>query len=391
MKSNLSKRITMTGIFLVKLIFILNTITSLAQYTRKEYTMEQLRSKQKPELIEIALEMLKKKEPSVIIDSDEFESTAWENSKEIIVKFRRYIRFISLKADLLQYYDITVNMITQEILPFDSEYNFTFYIPSEEDTKQLNFIKDKTDLPKQSDSEITITENEEHYWISINSKTSFSKYFINKKTGFKSGEIQNTYAVFQPKPVLESLYEREKLINFFDENDTGQKTKKEITNMAIFLLKEKHPLLSLDFNDYEIKVLGDSKNTLVEFKRIIRYVPLGTDSEKHFSYDIKVNLNTKEVLPFDDYFKSEFYIETKKDKKAIEFIKKNFGGFSSNFENTIYEGEEDYFIDINNQYSFGKYTINKKKGIKKTEIQASYDPMPKPNINQDLDNLIEIK
>ncbi|MDR7212088.1 hypothetical protein [Flavobacterium piscis] len=376
--------------FFLKLILIFNTCISFAQHT-KTYNMEYLKSKSKQELIEIAIKILKEKQPSLIINFDEFEGTAWGNSKEILVKFRRYIRFIPLNTEPYQYYDISVNLVTKQILPFESGYNFTFYIPSEEDKKKLNFIKEKANFPRQSDFDITITENEDHYWISNTSKTSFSKFFINKKTGLKSGVIEGSYSVNRVKPVLESIYDREETIKLSDEDEISQKTKKEIIQMAIAALKKKHPLLVLNFDDYAISVLGDSKNTLVEFKRIIRYVPLGTDPEKRSSYDITVNLNTNEILPFDDTFKTEFYIETKEDKKAIEFVNKNFGGFFSDSENIIYEGEEDYFIDLQNQYSFGKYVVNKKTGIAKPEIQGSWDPPTKPNLIEDLDVLTEIK
>ena len=353
--------------------------------------MKHLKSKSKQEVIEIAIDILKEKQPFVVIDSDDFESTVWGISKEIVVKFRRYIRFISLNTESNQYFDITVNLITKQVLPFESGYNFTFYIPTQADKKQLDFIKDKTDLPKQPNSEITITENEDHYWISCKNKTSFSKFFINKNTGFKSGLIEGSYSLPQVKPVLESIYEREEKIKLLDGDEVSQKTKKEIIKMAVVLLKKKHPKLRVKFDDYESTVSGDSKNTMVEFKRIVQYVPFGAYPEKRFSYDITVNLNNNEISPFDDHFKSYFYIESKEDKKAIEFVKKNFGRFSSGFENTIYEGEEDYFVYLKNQYSFGKYVVNKKTGEQKTQIQLSYNPMPKPETIKDLDSLTEIK
>lgn len=388
MKTNFN---TKTRIFILRLILLLNTIISQAQHTKKENTMEQLRSKHKQELLEIALEILKEKQPSLVIDSDNFEGTAWANSKEIIVKFRRYIRFIPQNTEPHQYYDITVNLMSKQILPFECGYNFSFYIPSEEDNKKLNFIKEKTDFPNQSNLEITITENEDNYWISTKSKTSFSKFFIVKNTGFKSGLLEGSFSVPVVKPVLESIYEREEMIKFFNEDEISLITKNEVIRIAKEILKKNQPLLTLNFDDYEITVLGDSKNTWVEFKRIIRYIPFCLDPEKSFSYDITVHLNTNKISPFDDHFKSEFYIETKKDKKAIEFVKKNFGGFTSDFENTIHEGKEDYYIDCVNKYSFGKYVVNKKTGKQGSAIQSSYEPMPKPETIEDLDVFVEIK
>lgn len=371
-------------------ILIFSTCISFAQPTKK-YKMEHLKSNSKEQLIQLALEILKDQQPSVIINPDDFEASAWGNSKEILVKFRRYIRFIPLNAEPFQYYDITVNLITNQILPFESGYNFTFYTPTEADKKKLDFIKSKTDFPKESNAEITITENEDHYWISKKSKTSLSRFFINKETGFKSGVMEGSFSVPATRSILESVYEREEMVKLSDENEINRITKNAVIRIAKGIIEEKQPLLVLNFDDYDITVWVDSKNTLVEFKRVIRYVPLDTDPEKRFSYDLKVNLHTDGILPFDDTFESEFYIETEEDKKAIEFIKKNFGGFSANFENTVYEGEENYYIDIKNQYSFGKYAVNKRTGIVNTEIQASYEPMIKPNIIEDFDVFMEIK
>lgn len=169
------------------------------------------------------------------------------------------------------------------------------------------------------------------------------------------------------------------------------KNKYELIKIALEIIKEKQPSVAIDFDDFEGTAWGNRKEIIVKFRRYIRFIPLNIDPQKRFSYDIMVNLNTNEISPFDDTFKSEFYIETDEDKKAIEFIKKNFDIFSSDFENTIYEGEEDYYIDRKNKYSFGKYIVNKKTGIGKPEIQASYEPMPKPNVIEDLDILVEIK
>lgn len=169
------------------------------------------------------------------------------------------------------------------------------------------------------------------------------------------------------------------------------KKKAELLEIVLEILKEKQPSIVIDSDDFESSAWQNSKEIIVKFRRYIRFIPFGANPEKRFSYDININLITKEISPFDDLLKSEFYIETKKDKKAIAFIKKNFGDFSANFENTIYEGEEDYFIDIKNHYSYGKYVLNKKTAEQKTEIQASYEPMPKPKIMEDPDALTEIE
>jgi hypothetical protein len=378
-------------LIITTLIIFLNVLSVNAQQLSEMKNREELSLKNKQELIETALEILKEKQPLIVIDLTEYEASAWKNSKEIIVKFRRYIKFIPLNAAPFQYYDLTVNLNTKQILPFESGYNYSFYIPSPEDQKKLDFIKEKVDLSNTSNFDIIITENENHYWISKKSKTSFSKFFIEKETGLKSGLLEGSYTVSPSRPVLESVYKREEMIKLSMANEIDRITIDAVIQIAKGILQKKQPSLMIDFDDYNISVFGDSKTTLVEFRRIIRYVALGADPNKRISYDIKVNLGTGEISPFDDSFEAEFYVETKEDRKAIAFLKKNFDIFSGEFENTVYEGEEDYYIDRKNRYSFGKYKVDKKTGIGKAEIQASYEQMPKPDLLHDLDIFTEIK
>lgn len=68
-------------IFVTKAILLLNTIICLAQPSKK-FTMENLKSKSKAELIELALEILKEKQPSLLIGSDDFESSAWQTVRK---------------------------------------------------------------------------------------------------------------------------------------------------------------------------------------------------------------------------------------------------------------------------------------------------------------------
>lgn len=169
------------------------------------------------------------------------------------------------------------------------------------------------------------------------------------------------------------------------------KSKQELIQKAFEILKEKQPSLRIDSNDFESSAWGNSAERIVKFRRIIQYIPLGTNPEDKISYDVNVNLNTNEISPFDDTFKSEFYVETEEDKKALVFIKKHFGPLSSDFENIIYEGEEDYFINSDSEQSFGRYVLNKKTGLQGASIQSSYESNPKPNSTEDLDPLMEIK
>lgn len=375
--------------FALLLLLVLNTMTALAQ-NKTTANMEELKLKSKPELIQIAFEILKEKQPSVVINADDFESSAWGNSKEIIVKFRRYIRFIPLNADPKEKisYDVTVNLNTNEISPFDDYFKSEFYIETEEDKKAIAFVKENS-IPIPSDFEITISEKLSSYWINRNSKTTFCHFFIEKKTGVKSGVMEGSFSVNQVKSILEPFDESEEMIEIYDSNELKRIRDNFFINIAKDLLREAQPLL--DFNDYCSFVLSDSNYSVVQFKRIIRYFPLGTNPEKRISYDIKVNLNTNKISPFDDILKSEFYIETKEDKKALEFVKKNFGILGCDFENTIYETAQGYLICCDNQYGFRRYDLNKKTGEYALVDEFSSHPEPELTQKINLDYLLKKK
>jgi hypothetical protein len=161
----------------------------------------------------------------------------------------------------------------------------------------------------------------------------------------------------------------------------------QLIQLAIDILKEKQPDIPIHTDDYSIKVWRGANGASVDFTRIIRYVPLDKAST-HLFYDIIVNLVNQSIIPFDDTFKyGEFYIPTQQDVEAMAFIKKHFGVFSSQFENTILEEAEEYKISSTNENSFGYYTLNKITGEQGPPLQGSYLQMPNPNLgNEDIFN-----
>lgn len=167
--------------------------------------------------------------------------------------------------------------------------------------------------------------------------------------------------------------------------------KRELIEMGFVLLQEKQPQVTIKPEDFEITAWKNSKEIVVKFRRIIRYIPLRFFSKKRIDFDITVNLKTHEILPFDGVFNTTFYTPTKADQEAIAFVQEKFGYFSGDFENTIREGKEDYFIDCENEYSYGKYTLNKITGKPGPALQGSYIPVSLVEHVADLDILIEIK
>lgn len=154
---------------------------------------------------------------------------------------------------------------------------------------------------------------------------------------------------------------------------------------ALEIVKKKQPNIHIQTDDYYIQVWRGANGVLVDFTRIIQYIPMDKTYEQLY-FDIVVNLKNQEIIPFDNSeFHGSFYAYTDKDLIALEFIKKNFGVFSPSFKNMIHEEADEYKISCTNEASYGYYTLNKKTGQQGPSLQGSYIPMQKPN----LDNLLE--
>ncbi|WP_348800585.1 hypothetical protein [Flavobacterium adhaerens] len=188
------------------------------------------------------------------------------------------------------------------------------------------------------------------------------------------------------------------LTNAFPQSNTmytleelKSKGKDNAIQLALNLIKEKQPSLNISIQDFEIKVLANSKEILVQFRRIIRFVPLQIQKQQHVKYDITVDLIHNTISPFDDIIDSIFYVPTNSDLDAINFLQKKFGKEFSNFEVTILEEENNYLIHLENQHSYGIYTINKITGEKESSLESSYLIETRTNIASETDSFVELK
>ena len=140
------------------------------------------------------------------------------------------------------------------------------------------------------------------------------------------------------------------------------KDNQELIQQAVDLLKERQPNIGFNKADFHCKVWRNRYSVAVEFTRIVRYVPMGSEVTA-FEYDIIVNLTSKVILPFEkSILNREFYVPTEKDLKALRFILEHLGPFSPDFENTVIEEAEAYKISCINEGSSGHYSIKKNRG-----------------------------
>ena len=192
----------------MKLILILNTITSFSQQAKMKYTLEELKSKSKQELIDISLDILQEKQPLLIINPEDFEIVVFANNQDIIVEWKRKITYVPMKDRIkgIYQYDLSVSILTNDIsktffsgltahnhLDQDS-----VFIPSEEDTKIIEIVENEYNL-KDKNGQVYVVERENEYNIICIDEFFRSDQIIEKKT-YKKGFITHKEKMIYGKP-----------------------------------------------------------------------------------------------------------------------------------------------------------------------------------------------
>lgn len=173
------------------LFSILNIVVVNAQNNKMNATRKDLETKSKSELVEIALTMIKEKDKTISIDKTAFKISAFKNSKDVIIKFERIVRFISSKNSRTTF-EVTVNLVTNESIPFDNAFFGLLYQPSEYDLNAIGFVK-KHFGDFSPEFIHTITETEEEYTIERTNEYSFGSYILSKKTGAIISNLETSY------------------------------------------------------------------------------------------------------------------------------------------------------------------------------------------------------
>ncbi len=349
--------------------FILINLLNYAQNNAMNYSQKDLETKNKAELVEIALQIIKEKHPEIIVQLSDFDGRVWESEYgDVCVIFRRAIRYVS-KEEKPANYDITVTLISKEISPLDHD-KTSFYQPSKKEEISITELKNKGLLPNEiiPDVEYTITENDEYYLIScfndlyhldkkISSDTEsphVSKSLIHKKTG-EAFLFKGTNAFYFSTQKSAKHYYQENLYSVLNEENITNKSNK-IVEKAYSILKSKQPNLKIDPKDYEIIILGNYKDIIVKYRRFIRY----KNSNQKVVYDLAVNIITEEVFPFDskEYL---FYSPGKSDITAINAINDKINlPLEPNYEHTISENSNYFWISSISEKWVKRYFMNKK-------------------------------
>jgi hypothetical protein len=175
--------------------------------------------------------------------------------------------------------------------------------------------------------------------------------------------------------------------------------KDSIIQLAKKLIDTKYAHLQVDFKDYDISVWYNSKGVHVKLKRIVRYTPLRYKGTKppfydtNISFDLWVDMLNRKSNPISTWSLEDFFIPTKEDKENLAFVDKQFGLHQEHFDTEVYEEENHFSVQVDNDVAFGRYFIDKGTG-KQTipPMQGSYDPNPIPdfNLEDDPDRMVEM-
>ncbi|RJE72019.1 hypothetical protein [Reichenbachiella sp. MSK19-1] len=169
--------------------------------------------------------------------------------------------------------------------------------------------------------------------------------------------------------------------------------KDSITEIAHGIVRQKYPDLDIILGDFDISVWSNTQEVLVQYKRRIRFVPLGQET-RNYTYDFTVHVMPHGISPFDFFGVDDFYLPTSEDREKISFVQNAFGLPRQWFDSEVTEMENKYVVSLSNEVSFGIYEIDKVTGmeIPQSSIEGNWEP--EPDIlggEEDKDPYVEIK
>lgn len=175
-------------------VLIINCSQAFSQNQNMENQINVIKTLGKDAIIKRANRIIEKKYPTLKINSSDFGITAWSNKKDVVVKFKRRIKYVRLGGENDFNYDFSVNVVKHLVIPFDVFGIDRFYIPTKEDLNKIEFVRKKINLPRQGFYS-EICEKADYYEIHVTNEVAFGSYFIDKITGREvQGSIEGSYA-----------------------------------------------------------------------------------------------------------------------------------------------------------------------------------------------------
>ncbi|WMJ71712.1 hypothetical protein RCC89_00790 [Cytophagaceae bacterium ABcell3] len=329
------------------------------------------------ELVKIASSILAVKQPHLKIDPKDFDIVILGNYKDIIVKYRRNVRFKNRNEKRV--YDLAVNIITKEIFPFDSS-DVAFYTPTKADFDLIHSVQDIIPLPLGPKMEHTVSENDDYFFIVSISEESVKRYFIDKKTHEVIFDYESYNLPVNNREDISLKEQYARMNGFFP---IKPEYSKPLTDMALGILKE--VISGINVDDYIIKSESSKDEVKVKFKRLVKFVPLRHSEKDGYQYDFVVNLVTQTI----GQNLSKLYFPTKEDAETIKFLKAKLLEYIKDPEEIAYpieivEKTECFIITTSDAHNIKEgtishYRLDKKSATMETVTSPSdFFPTPAP-------------
>lgn len=132
---------------LLILLFILNTTGGFSQKEPMETDIEEIKAKGREAIVQMAFDQIKEKKPEWEILPQDYEITVWANKKEVIVKFRRLIRYVPKGKHYT--YNFSIVIFSKEAPFFNTWYKNNFFVPTQEQKDTIAYLTELIGLPYQ--------------------------------------------------------------------------------------------------------------------------------------------------------------------------------------------------------------------------------------------------
>ncbi|MDW5290813.1 hypothetical protein R6X41_18515 [Formosa sp. PL04] len=191
---------------MTKLFTLLLFLLSFGSFSQTNTMNNTKPNHSKIEFIAQADSIINTKYPDFTFNPQEYEITVWFNTEMTLVKYRRIIKFTPLdKKEARLKYNLEVNLTTQAVSPFDTWGMDRFYIPTEQEQAQIDFVITSFGRSRFGFNN-TIIEDTDMYRVTVDNDVAFGKYFLDKTTGKESmGSIEGSYAPMPDLPTFQEL------------------------------------------------------------------------------------------------------------------------------------------------------------------------------------------
>ena len=167
------------------------------------FSFTDLENKNKTELINFALLILKEKHKKNDIDPNDYLIRAFKNEEEVYLTFKRWIRCIPKNnSNQKVIYEFTIELISTRCLPLDSLSIKDFYQPSKSDIKTIGFIKKYFGNLNPAFLH-SIYETDNQFILERVNTYSFGRYIIDKVTKQTSVDMETSFAP-EIRPALDN-------------------------------------------------------------------------------------------------------------------------------------------------------------------------------------------